>query len=248
MSSNLNKLTEEIQFSYSYRDAYNNPFPSHILELFQDIGSDHADKLGVGYNEMVKKNIIWVITKNRYHIYQDMPYDNLTLTTWPLQKGALSFDREYVIKDLNSNVIVKGTSKWCLVDINTRKLLLSKVIDYIGIEDFCTEVNFEDPYENLMEFEHNEENYLKSFDVNFSLLDHNFHLNNTHYASFILDSIKNIKGKKIIDLQINYLAECKFNDEIKTFYKEVDENTLMIEGIRQDDVVSFLSLVKIESI
>ena len=83
----------------------------------------------------------------------------------------------------------------------------------------------------------------------YNLLDHNLHLNNTHYASFILDSIEGIEKKKITDLQINYLNECHFKQKVSTYYKKHDDsNKIIIEGIRDDGVISFIGLVTLENI
>ena len=244
-----NTFSKEGICTYSFRDANNNVFPSYILQEFQDIASTHAEILKVGYNDLIARDLIWVITKSRFHIYKDIPYDEFKEITWPQKKGVLDFNREYKFVDKNGNILVKGTSKWCILNINTRKLVRTREVNYEGIDDFNEEVNFDDPYETLVEFEHNENNYLKTFDVNYSLLDHNLHLNNTHYASFILDSIEGIEKKKITDLQINYLNECHFKQKVSTYYKKHDDsNKIIIEGIRDDGVISFIGLVTLENI
>ena len=244
-----NTFSKEGICTYSFRDANNNVFPSYILQEFQDIASTHAEILKVGYNDLIARDLIWVITKSRFHIYKDIPYDEFKEITWPQKKGVLDFNREYKFVDKNGNVLVKGTSKWCILNINTRKLVRTREVNYERIDDFNEEVTFYDPYETLVEFEHNENNYLKTFDVNYSLLDHNLHLNNTHYASFILDSIEGIEKKKITDLQINYLNECHFKQKVSTYYKKHDDsNKIIIEGIRDDGVISFIGLVTLENI
>ena len=244
-----NTFSKEGICTYSFRDANNNVFPSYILQEFQDIASTHAEILKVGYNDLIARDLIWVITKSRFHIYKEIPYDEFKEITKKKKKGVLDFNREYKFVDKNGNVLVKGTSKWCILNINTRKLVRTREVNYEGIDDFNEEVNFDDPYETLVEFEHNESNYLKTFDVNYSLLDHNLHLNNTHYASFILDSIEGIEKKKITDLQINYLNECHFKQKVSTYYKKHDDsNKIIIEGIRDDGVISFIGLVTLENI
>ena len=239
---------ENYEFSFSQRDANNHVLPSAILESFQDIGSTHAKLLGVGYEDLLAQNYIWVVTKIRFQIKKDIPFNKLSLKTWPLKKGLLDFNREFKLTDENDEVYLVGTSKWCVVDINTRKLVRARNIDYKNIEAFKEETSFEESYELLKEFEHNESNFKKRFDINYSLLDHNFHLNNTKYASFILDSIDDIEKKEIVDLQINFLKECLYKDYIKTYCIRKNDNELLFEGIRNDSEVSFLALVKLKDI
>ena len=245
---NYNEFKQEVEFSYSHRDANNHVLPSSILESFQDIGSSHADLLGVGYKDLLKNNYIWVVNKIRYKIIKDIPYEPITLETWPHKKGILDFNRDFKAYDSNNNICILVTSKWCILDMNTRKLVRARNINYKNLESFKEENAFDDNYELIKEFEPNEETYVKRFDINYSMIDHNFHLNNTKYASFVLDSIKDIEKKEIVDLQINFLRECLYKDYIKTYCIERANNELLIEGIKNDDEVSFLALVKLKDI
>ena len=44
-------------------DRYLRIKPSSVLELFQDAAGQHAEEIGVGYEEMAKRSYAWVLTK-----------------------------------------------------------------------------------------------------------------------------------------------------------------------------------------
>mgnify|MGYP000547002357 FL=1 len=55
------KFDKQIEFRYSELDVYNHVFPQSLLTFFQDIASEHASNLGVGYQPMIDKDLIWEI-------------------------------------------------------------------------------------------------------------------------------------------------------------------------------------------
>ena len=42
--------------------------PAGILDIFQDIASDHAEKIGVGYHALLAKKYLWVVNYIEFEI------------------------------------------------------------------------------------------------------------------------------------------------------------------------------------
>ena len=63
-----------------------------------------------------------------------MPEINQTVIveTWPHEKGRIDFDRDIKITSLDGNTLVIGTSKWCVIDTQTRILQRSTNVNYNG--------------------------------------------------------------------------------------------------------------------
>ena len=49
-------------------DKYNRIKPSAVLELFQDVAGQHANEIGVGYDEMMQRSYFWVIVRIKFKI------------------------------------------------------------------------------------------------------------------------------------------------------------------------------------
>ena len=78
----------------SYFDMNDNLSVKSVLNLFQDLAGIHADMIGVGYEDMLAKNLYWILSRVKFDILK-MPVPNQTVVveTWPHEKGRIDFDR-----------------------------------------------------------------------------------------------------------------------------------------------------------
>ena len=80
-------------------------------------------------------------------------------------------------------------------------------------------------------------------EVMFTELDHNGHLNNTHYSDIALNSLpEHHKNEFLSQMKIIFLSECKLNDIINTiFFKDSDID--VIRGEKNEHPV-FIAMFK----
>ena len=80
--------------------------PFSILQIFQDASTKHADILGVGFEAMLSKHLLWITMRIKYEILR-LPQANekLTIKTYPSGKNRMEYDREYLIFDADGNKI-----------------------------------------------------------------------------------------------------------------------------------------------
>lgn len=45
---------------------------SSILDIAQNIAGDHATELKIGFNEFIKKDLIWVLIRNKVEIVKNI--------------------------------------------------------------------------------------------------------------------------------------------------------------------------------
>ena len=239
---------EDFSFSYSSRDINDNPLPQSVFQKFQDLAGNSAEELGVGYNTLKEKDLIWVVVKQRYIVLKDVPFENLKSFTWPHPKKSIEYNREYKITDYKGEPLIIGISKWCVCNIKTRKLDL-KGVDYIGNE-YHQENNFPSlPYINLKPVDTSDLKPSLIHQVVFTELDHNRHMNNTYYASLIIDSIPGMADYKIEDMQINFLSECHLGEELSIYtVKMQSDNEYQVLGVKKDMSLSFNSYLKVKHI
>ena len=76
----------------SYFDVNDKISPKSILNIFQDVASYHAGEIGVGYEDMLAKNLYWVLSRIKYDIIRMPKIDEQVIVqTWPHEKGRSDF-------------------------------------------------------------------------------------------------------------------------------------------------------------
>lgn len=193
----------------SYFDLNDRLTAKSILNIFQDVASIHAEQIGVGFENMFKQNLYWVLSRIKFDIL-NMPTPNQTIIveTWPHEKGRIDFDRDMRILSETGEVLIIASSKWCVIDTINRRLQRSDNINYNG--QVYNQVNYIENF-NKIELPSCNFEYKHSYVVQFSDLDHNQHMNNTNYATLISNTINN---KIFSHFEINFLNECLINDTI----------------------------------
>lgn len=221
----------------SHFDINNNLTAKSILEIFQDVASIHGEEIGVGYESMLSKNLYWVLSRVKFDILR-MPKINeeVIVETWPHEKGRIDFDRDMKISSKEGEVLIIGTSKWCVINSSTRMLERTDNINYIG--EIFPDINYTDKFNKII-LPNEEKNFMFNHKVQFSDLDHNQHMNNTNYANLVLNACER---KTISHFEINFINESKLNDEI-TVSLIKQENEEYVIGTNNDKII-FVTLVK----
>lgn len=223
---------------------------SALLQIFQDAAVNHAQSLNVGYYDMKKHNLFWVIT--RFHIIIDrMPqYDEtIRVVTWPKavkhdikntprtrhekKKDDFVFLRDFLIKSSNEEALIRATSSWVILDFTTKKIQASSKLPVELPQNNALNAISVEP-RKIPESEYPTLIYRKQ--VGYSDIDLNLHVNNTRYADWIMDVFAHdyLDKNTLKTLEINYIREVFWDDKIDLFRCEGEkENSFIVEGIEQ---------------
>lgn len=203
------KYKTKITLYNSYFDLNDRLTAKSILSIFQDVATIHAEDIGVGYLTMLDKNLYWVLSRIKFDIIK-MPEINQTVIveTWPHVKGRVDFDRDIKISSESGEVLVIGTSKWCVIDTVKRALQRTDNVNFVG--EYCLDKNYDTKFEKIILPDILLDKKFV-YKVGFSDLDHNKHMNNTNYANLVLNTIDN---KTYTHFEINFVSECVEGDEI----------------------------------
>ena len=222
-------------------DKFNHIKPSAVLDLFQDAAGQHAEEIGVGFNDMILRQYIWVLTRVKFEIVSTLNrYQTVVIKTWPLQPNRLNYRREYCIEDENGNLLVKGSSEWVVLHSVERKLL--SVPDLYSFTDgFHNEVMFAEKAKKVKNFESSGEPYIVN--AGFSDFDINNHVNNTKYANYIMDAI-NPNNKDIIkSFQIDYRKEIMLGTQLNIYLDKADDG-IFAKGQNDDGDIMFACMIQ----
>lgn len=223
---------------------------STLFGYFQDIASLAAEDLGYGIETLEKKfGVAWILTRIRVEIIRNPIWDEeITIETWPLEPSKIEFDRDYLVKDANGEIIIRAASKWVIMDIKERKLKRSELIG-IRYPEKMTVRALDSKLGKLKDFGKLESAYNKV--IGYSDIDFNGHLNNSKYVDYIMDCfhVKDHKNYTLQTIDLNFNQEALPGDSI-TLYKDtsgLDENLIYIEGVNQkDNSLVFKSLITLD--
>ena len=220
-----NIFEKEFELRISDFDCFDKIKPSVILDFFQDVAGEHADILSVGFNDLINKDLIWVLVRTKYEVIKEPNlYSKIKIKTWPHPKGRIDFDRDYLILDENNNILIKGTKD---IDFNI---------------EFYQEKNYLEPFNKLQDFELDDSFISFNYQTLFTDLDHNGHVNNIKYADMILNSIDFNENDNIKLFEIDYIKELKKGNSITTYYKK-ENNMIFIKGISEENIIYLAKII-----
>ena len=180
--------------------------PSAVLDLFQDVAGLHANALGCGYDDLIQKQMIWVLVRVKFELIKSpVMFQQVTVKTWPLEPSRAGFRRDYLIEDEAGAVLVRGASEWVVVHSELRRMVPAR--DVYPEMSFITETAVDEKLSKLREIKEDGQ----KFDLipRFSDIDINGHVNNTKYANFVLNALSPEKDERIKALQIDYRHEVR---------------------------------------
>ena len=210
----------------------------HIVELFQAITGAHSIELGVDAPTLLKNsNAFWILTKFKINILMSPVMDDKVMVeTWPTPAKGVRFGREFLMKKDDENLVL-GTSEWCTLDYTTKELRRANSvcfpIDLDYREGLSGAGEFIKVRESVSECDYNHTHKSLFIDI-----DTNKHTNNVAYLRMALNCFTpdEFEELKISTIQIAFLSQTFYGDEIK-IYKKAVENGYYIEGKLQDKAV-----------
>ena len=177
---------------------------SSLLKILQDLATEGSKILNAGTDKTLAKGYLWVFSKLQININRLPRYEEtVNLSTYPNEMMHFIYPRTFEIKDLDNNMLVKATSMWCLIDTNTRKIVLPSETG-VGVKSDIKA----DPMTKIVA---KDNKLIESRIVKYTDLDLNKHLNNTRYLDFICDLYD---SKFFIDHRINKI-NIAFHQEVK---------------------------------
>ena len=187
---------------------------SSILDIAQNIAGDHATELKIGFNEFIKKDLIWVLIRNKVEIVKNIHDPKIIkAVTYPLKPRFVEYPRE-VLLYVNDELICKIHQVWCIYNIKDNKVVSYKMDDYVSNHPSL----FDGRVKKLITSK--DLTYIKSITIPYTYCDHNKHMNNTHYFDFFLDAFAPEKPIQIA--QIEYLNQAYLGNIIELFkYKDI---------------------------
>ena len=218
-------MYKSIDFNVRERDVNlnDNIRPATVLDYFQDIAGMHATELGVGFKPMLDLKLYWVILYVEFERIGKNPSfgEKVRVNTWPKLQSKLEFEREYEIRDLNDNLLIKGISNWCVINSETRRLERAEKVKFSG--EYYDKSNYDIKCKRKLNLTPSD--VIKEYDYKVLMtdLDHNLHLNNARYLDLVYNMMRENGKKECKKCEIAYISEARLDDIIHVKYFKIDD-------------------------
>ncbi|MCD6453942.1 MAG: hypothetical protein J7L62_01410 [Candidatus Aminicenantes bacterium] len=226
--------TEDFKIRSFQADFNGNLSLPALLGIFQETAGEHADAFSLGYENMIKNNWAWVLSRIKVRIYRIPRWKEIvSLRTWVKERTRLLSIRHFEIFSEKREKLLGAVSEWALVNIETKKPV------------FLTNLNLDFPfYPEMRALEERPEKLIPSENMSFSGnytvknsdVDVNMHMNNAQYLRVVLDSyeVTWLKKFRIEVFDINFKAEAMVGDEL-TLKTRSDGNLFLHSVERKKD-------------
>lgn len=237
------KLIEHLTIPCYDTDAAWRLKPASFMNLAQEAAGRHAVELGFGYDELIKTNTAWILS--RVHVeFIDTPKwrEDITLSTWHKGLHRLFFLRDFCLTDAQGRERVKATTSWLVLNLETRRLVRDPQLMEDGT--ICTENILPAPADKVTMPKDVEAEFVMDHVVAYSDVDTNGHTNNAMYMQWAMDAVEyDLASERTVkEFTINFNHETKPGDKVSIYRSTVEKEDglhVYIEG-RLPDASSFV--------
>jgi len=198
---------------------------SKLMWHMQNVAEEHAIKLKIDRDVLMKDNNIWVVVRYDMKINR-LPKlkEKYVITTHPGETKGFMFPRFFQVYDKHGNLLVNISSTWVVVNFDTRRIILRPFKDVSlpvekDINDLELPTKINEEATNLVCKRLTKE----------SELDINIHVNNTFYYDYVL-SIHDeafYQENRVSRILLNYEKEITHPSEIEIYSSKTNPEVII---------------------
>lgn len=222
---------------------------SSVLAYLEEVACSSADELGFGYAFIKPRGYAFMVSNICCEFLQPIPLgENIQVKTWPNPPSHVIFGREYQIYLEKGDLALNASSRWCMIDMATGKLLPSKMLDDQDYSTYNTAKAIENVKWKIPTFTPEEGELKFALTIANSEYDHNMHVNNTRYADYCFNcfSVAELSGRKLKRFAISYVRQCKEGDTLRFYLKRGEDGCYLAHGFNDKNELVVQSQITFE--
>jgi medium-chain acyl-[acyl-carrier-protein] hydrolase len=184
----------------------------------------HADQRSFGLRDLLKEGKGWFLT--RFSIQMDrypLQYEKIWIETWVPGIGEVFTNRHFHVLNEKKELIGGASSSWAMIDLKTRRPA--------HLKDFLSDAHAMPEKEALVGSTEKvaapepEVAEKKIYRVVYSDLDILRHVNSIRYIQWLMDlfPLSLFENKRLARMDINYMAETLFGEELEFRQEQREE-------------------------
>ncbi|WP_340111108.1 acyl-[acyl-carrier-protein] thioesterase [Maribellus mangrovi] len=229
----MNVHRQEISTKSYFVNRFGKLSTSYLFWQIQDIAWEHAEMLGVGFDNLQEEEQFWVLSRMLIKIDRRPTWgEKFTIETWPTGSDGFLAHRDIRFIDENGKHIIKATTSWLILDAKTKRIL--RFEDFRDFP-FHDERVFED-FAGKVKPPKSDETAAFS-PVLFNEIDVNQHFNSGRYLERIIDSYDFgfHEDFELKELEINFVKEGVPADNLWVKKQFLDKNNHICSVVRKSD-------------
>lgn len=207
---------------------------ANTFALFQDVASEHAEVIGVGFEAMRARNAFWLTVRTRVHFYERPALMQMVeASTWAHAPGATRCDRFYQLT-AGEKLLAEGRTEWCVYDTEKNAVRPTAEAGFDPGIAFCEDTVLGAPYAR---FRHDftDADRACTHRVLPSDVDLGRHMNNVAYLRMLTDSFS-VEEQAQLDaeeMEILFCLPCFEGQTLEIMRRKTDDGYEF--GVRRPD-------------
>lgn len=221
------RFEKEYEVNYYNVDAKERLKLTSIADFLCDIGMRQSDSLDMTIDKMMALNMAWIFYKYDIEVIRyPLLGEKIKVITEAIGMKKFYGYRIYEIRDEKDNLVIKGKGTFMMLNLEKRRAM--RVPTMMNEIFKCGENTFE-----ITSLNKNIECDLsQSFKVRYSDIDTNYHVNNTRYMEWALETVPRdiISEYTMNHIEVNFLREVTYGHTINANAKILskDDDTIII--------------------
>lgn len=220
------KFSEHRIVSCYEADSNHNLRPAAMLDFMQEAAGRDAATLGFGYDNMIKENTAWVLSRTKVCFHKTPKWrDNIVLKTWHKGANRIFYLRDFILESENGEKLVTATTSWLIIDLSSRRMVRNSYLAE-NFDNSQMGSAIEEPADKVTLPKGIEPELVHTHKVVWSDIDTNGHVNNVKYAVWALDAVDYniIKEMPVKEMLINYDSEVMPGQEVELYRASIEED------------------------
>jgi medium-chain acyl-[acyl-carrier-protein] hydrolase len=219
---------KEYEIHYYEVDYKKRALITSIVDFLGDIATKQSAELGVGIDYLIENKLAWVLYKWNVDIYKYPVYgESIKIKTCPSSMRKFYAYRTFETFNVEGELIGKAESIWFLINIEKRRpVRINKdIYKFYGVD-------FED--ESILEIEDIEKpailNNEKIFNVRYSDIDTNQHVNNSKYIAWAIETVpmEIVTKYTLKNVKVTYEKETTYGETVSVFTEVINEDNIVV--------------------
>ena len=230
----MEKYQEQLNIKSYQTNQYGQASISSLFNILIEAAWAHAQVMDWGYDSLKSNNLFWVLSRMYFQVEKYPAWqDQITLNTWSAGTDGIYAYREYVLENDKGEVILRASSAWLILDMETR--IIFRLSEFRDTFPKRIDPNACRPPKRIKPNSH--PNQLIYYPVLFSELDINKHFNSVKYMERVLDDfgIDFLNSHEPAELEVNYLKEGQAGDRIAVTCTQLSESENLNCLVRESD-------------
>ena len=243
-----NKFSKKYEINYYDVDYKLKCKLSSIVNFLCDIGNEQAESVGDTIESLTERNCAWVFYKYDIRIKEYPKYrDVINIETIPLGFNKFYAYRNYKITNSSGDIIGEAIALFFLIDIAKRR---PKRISKEQLKAYDSEEleNVSIEMDKIRDLESVDSK--KSFNIRYSDIDSNGHVNNVKYIEWAIESVPLdiVKEYTLKRVQVVFEKEAKYGQNVQVESQIINKNKDVISTIHRIKSNEEIETTKLELI